>query len=313
MARQNNPNFGLMMVPPIEQPQQQPQGDSNLLDVLGTIGSGALKGLGAIGQGAQYFAAGLQAGRGNTGPMQLLMQQEMMQKQQEQQKRLIDQLGQMSQQEMSGPFGEVLKRQAQFGDVAGMQKTLTNIPRYKQVQALVRDQQLGLPESERAAIESIAAVDPQMGLELIKRYTGEKAVTSRQENILKETFKQRRAMEDLKTKRQESKLPGNIVATAIENGDVDPKDIQGIIGVLQGANVKLPENENDARIYVSRILNSPRVKKLIPQEQTKTFKESFLDFFRSKSATQPAQTPVQQPQQQPQFNLPPGFKIEQVK
>ncbi len=80
---------------------------------------------------------------------------------------------------------------------------------------------------------------------------------------------------------------------AIENQEVDPTDVPSIVGLLQAANVpNFPTNENEARIYVSRILNSPRVKKLIPKKEEASFKESFLNFFRPKQQAAPAQGQV---------------------
>lgn len=279
-----------------ELPGPQPTSQAS----TGAGGGGLLDFLGGIISAIPYFSAGLQAAQGKPEYSQMLRERE-------RQQNLFDQLQQMSQQEMEGPFGETLKRQLQFGDVQGAQKTLANIPRYKQVQSLAQDPKLGLSPEDQAAIQSISAVDPQIGLDLVKRYTGEKAVAGRQRGVLEETFKRREALEEKKMARQEAKLPGNVVARAIESGEVTADDLPGIVGVLQASGVKLPANESEARIFASRILNSPKIKKMIPAKEQKSWLDSISGMFTRKPQPAPA---VQQAPAMPQ--LPPGFTIERV-
>lgn len=293
--------------------------NSGLLDFLGTIGEGLVKGLGAVGRGASSFSAGVQAGQGNVGPLIAIRQREQMEREQERQQNLIKQLQSMSQQEMSGPFGETLKRQLQFGDIKGAQKTLVNIPRYREMQVTLQNPKLGLSPETQAAISSLTAIDPDLGARALQQNLYQAEVGKRKESELSKTFAERRALEDIKSKRKESQLPGNIVASAIENKEVDPTDVPAIVGLLQAANVpNFPTNENDARIYVSRILNSPRIKKLIPKQEAKSFTDQFMNFFRTKqqqAPQEPMSTPVPKPgvQQPPALQLPPGFKIEQIR
>jgi len=204
---------------------------------------------------------------------------------------------------MQGPFGETLKRQLQFGDMQGVQKTLTNIPRYKQVQELVKDPKLGLKEADQMMIQKVSSVDPQVGLELLRSFGIQQAGLGRQKEILSETFKQRAALEEKKTARQEAKLPGNVVAKAIEEGQVTADDIPGIVGVLQASGIKLPANESEARIFASRILNSPKVKKLVPVKEQKGWMDSVKEFFTrpQQQTPAPSQAPAQ-PQKVLQFD-----------
>lgn len=239
--------------------------------------------LGGLSQGIQEVAAFRQAALGNPQAVQMLQEQR-------RQQNLLNQLQTMSQQEMAGPFGETLKRQLQFGDVAGAQKTLINLPRYKEIQTTLENPQLGLAPETRSAIASLSALDPELGAKALQQNLYQTEVGKRREREIEKTFQQRTALEEKKTARREASLPGSIVATAIENKEVDPTDVPSIVGLLQAANVpNFPTNENEARIYVSRILNSPRIKKLIPKKEEASFKDSFLNFFRSKQQAAPAQ------------------------
>lgn len=243
--------------------------------------------LGGLSQGIQEVAAFRQAALGN--PVQVQMLQE-----QQRQKNLISQLQTLSQQEMEGPFGQTLQRQLQFGDIEGAQKTLINLPQYKQFSASIEDPSLGLSDAQKQAARTLGALKPEAAQDYLKtalRLSGEE---QKQTRVMEKTFAQRQALEEKKMQRLESKLPGNLVAKAIEEGQVQPDDIQGIVGLLQASGVKLPENENDARIFASRILSSPRVKKLIPVKEQKSWGSSIRDFF-----TKPAQ-PSAAPQTQEQ-------------
>lgn len=272
---------------------------NGLLGFLGNLGQGLLQGIAET--GAKYAAT-----QGSPALLEAMQQQR-------QRENLLNQLQTMSQQEMAGPFGETLKRQLQFGDVQGAQRTLINLPRYKEIQTTLENPQLGLAPETRSAIASLSALDPELGAKALQQNLYQTEVGKRREREIEKTFQQRTALEEKKTARREASLPGNIVATAIENQEVDPTDVPSIVGLLQAANVpNFPTNENEARIYVSRILNSPRVKKLIPKKEAVNFTDSFMNFFRGKQ--QPAAAPVPAPAQTapaPQ-QLPPGFKIEKI-
>ena len=273
---------------------------NGLLGFLGNLGQGLLQGIAET--GAKYAAT-----QGSPALLEAMQQQR-------QRENLLNQLQTMSQQEMAGPFGETLKRQLQFGDVQGAQKTLINLPRYKEIQTTLENPQLGLAPETRSAIASLSALDPELGAKALQQNLYQTEVGKRREREIEKTFQQRTALEEKKTARREASLPGNIVATAIENQEVDPTDIPSIVGLLQAANVpNFPTNENEARIYVSRILNSPRVKKLIPKKEAASFTDSFMNFFRGKQQPAAAPAPAQTaPAPQQGFTLPPGFKIEKI-
>lgn len=247
--------------------------------------------LGGLSQGVQEIAAYRQAALGNPAPVQMMQEQQ-------QRKNLLNQLQSMSQQEMEGPFGQTLQRQLQFGDISGAQKTLINLPQYKQFEASLEDPSLGLSESQKKAAKTLGALDPGSAQEYLKtalRLSGEE---QKQTRVMEKTFAQRQALEEKKMQRLEAKLPGNLVAKAIEDGQVQPDDIQGIVGLLQASGVRLPENENDARIFASRILSSPKVKKLIPQQEQKTWGQRFKGFFTKPAQQQTAPVSPMQTQEQ---------------
>lgn len=249
-----------------------------LLGFLGDLGQGLLQGITAT-------SAGYAASQGRPAMLEAMQQQR-------QRENLLNQLQTMSQQEMAGPFGETLKRQLQFGDIQGAQRTLINLPRYKEIQTTLENPQLGLAPETRSAIASLSALDPELGARALQQNIREAEVGKRKQLELKELFKQRSIVEEKKAARQEAKLPGNIVLSAIENKTVDPTDVAGVVGILQAAGVKLPTNENEARIYASRILSSPKIKALIPQEQKKSWTENFKSFFSPKPQAVPAPAPV---------------------
>lgn len=250
-----------------------------LLGFLGNLGQGLLEGVAATG-------AGYAASQGSPAMLEMLQQQK-------QRQNLLNQLQSMSQGEMQGPFGETLKRQLQFGDVQGAQKTLINLPRYKEIQNTLQNPQLGLAPETQSAMASLSALDPELGAKALKEYIGQAEIGKRREREISKMYKERAALETQKTARREASLPGNIVATAIENQEVDPTDVPSIVGLLQAANVpNFPTNENEARIYVSRILNSPRVKKLIPKKEATSFRDSFMNFFTTKPQAVPVTPPM---------------------
>jgi ribosomal protein L22 len=189
----------------------------------------------------------------------------------------------------------------------GAKKTLINLPKLQQFETSISDPSLGLSENQKQAARLLGAMSPETGQEYLKATLRESNVKTRQSDISKQNYEQRAALEEKKLKRIEAKIPGNILANAIKNKDVDPTDMQAVVGLLQGAGVSLPKTENEARIFVSRILNSPKIKTLLPPVEQKSFSQSIKDFFTRKKPAeqQPAQTPAPQPQQ--------GFTIKRIK
>lgn len=147
--------------------------------------------LGGLSQGIQEVAAFRQAALGNPQAVQMLQEQK-------RQQNLLGQLQQMSQQEMSGPFGETLKRQLQFGDIQGAQKTLINLPRYKELQTTLENPKLGLAPETKSAIASLSALDPELGARALQQNIREVEVGKRKQLELKELFKQRGMVEEKK-------------------------------------------------------------------------------------------------------------------
>lgn len=292
MAKNSIPLTSELPGPQMASGPQTGGGAQGLLDVLGALGSG----IGKVLQTVPEIAAYRQAALGN--PEQLKMLQE-----QRRQQNLLNQLQTMSQQEMSGPFGETLKRQLQFGDVTGAQKTLSNLPKYKELQTALQNPKLGLAPETQYAISSLTAINPELGAKALQQNLYQTEVGKRRAQELEKTFQQRTALEEKKMARLEKKIPGNILANALENQSVAPDDIAGMVGLLQGAGVKLPANENEAKLFVSRILSSPQVKKFIPAKEEKSFTKKVLDFF-SGNKSEPAAAPAQAPAQ--------GFQIKRI-
>lgn len=245
-------------------PAQGQGGGFNLLDILSGIGN-------VIAETGAYYAA-------SQGRPQLLqsMQEE------EKQGKLLQQLQSISKQEMEGPFGGALSQALNMGDLQGAQKIVSNIPKYRELEKTLPA--LDLSEAERQSVKAIGALDPQIALDLTKRIIGEKAVLGRQKEVVATTEAARSAREERKLARQEAKLPGAVVARAIKEGQVTADDIPGIVGVLQASGVKLPTNENEARLFASRVLESPEIKKLIPKKEEKGFFRRMIDAFSPKQA-----------------------------
>jgi len=246
----------------------------NLLSFLGDVGKGLLEGIAETGA---YYAA-------SQGQPQMLQQIQA----RKQQQNLLQQLQSISKQEMEGPFGGALSQALNMGDLQGAQKIVSNIPKYRELEKTLPE--LDLSEAERQSVKAIGALDPQIALDLTKRIIGEKAVLGRQKEVVATTEAARTAREERKLARQEAKLPGAVVAKALKEGTVMADDLPGIVGVLQASGVKLPTNENEARLFASRILESPEIKKLIPKKDERGFFKRLTDFFSAPQA--PAAAPM---------------------
>jgi hypothetical protein len=257
-----------------QQPTPAQGQGGNLLSFLGNLGTGLLRGIEAA--GASYAAT--------QGRPQLL---EAIQAR-KQQENLIQQLQSISKQEMEGPFGGALSQALNMGDLQGAQKIVSNIPKYRELEKTLPA--LDLSEAERQSVKAIGALDPQIALDLTKRIIGEKAVLGRQKEVVATTEAARTAREERKLARQEAKLPGAVVAKALREGTVMADDLPGIVGVLQASGVKLPTNENEARLFASRILESPEIKKIIPKKDERGFFKRLTDFFSAPQA--PAAAPM---------------------
>lgn len=107
------------------QPTSQGGGGQGLLDVLGTIGSGLATGLGALGKGALYASAGLQAGQGNPQLLGLVLAQQAREQEQERQQNLIGQLQTFAEQ-ADPQVKNLIKDQLKFGQADAAMKTAAN-------------------------------------------------------------------------------------------------------------------------------------------------------------------------------------------
>jgi hypothetical protein len=251
-----------------QQPTPAQGQGKNLLSFLGDLGTGLLRGIEAA--GASYAAT-----QGRPQMLEAIQARK-------QQQNLLTQLQSISKQEMEGPFGGALSQALNMGDLQGAQKIVSNIPKYRELEKTLPS--LDLSEAERQSVKAIGALDPQIALDLTKRILGEKAVLGRQKEVVATTEAARSAREERKLARQEAKLPGAVVARAIKEGQVTADDIPGIVGVLQSSGVKLPTNENEARLFASRVLESPEIKKLIPKKDERGFFRRMIDAFSPKQA-----------------------------
>ena len=263
-------------------PAQGQGGGLNLLDILSGVGNFIEE------AGARYAAS--------QGRPQLLQAMQ----EREKQGKLLEQLQSISKQEMEGPFGGALSQALNMGDLQGAQKIVSNIPKYRELEKTLPA--LDLSEAERQSVKAIGALDPQIALDLTKRIIGEKAVLGRQKEVVATTEAARTAREERKLARQEAKLPGAVVAKALKEGTVMADDLPGIVGVLQASGVKLPTNENEARLFASRILESPEIKKLIPKKDERGFFKRLTDFFSAPQAPAAAPAAPQLPGAVRKFN-----------
>jgi hypothetical protein len=257
-----------------QQPTPAQGQGGNLLSFLGNLGTGLLRGIEAA--GASYAAT-----QGRPQMLEAIQARK-------QQENLIQQLQSISKQEMEGPFGGALSQALNMGDLQGAQKIVSNIPKFRELEKTLPA--LDLSEAERQSVKAIGALDPQIALDLTKRILGEKAVLGRQKEVVATTEAAKTAREERKLARQEAKLPGTVIAKALREGTVMADDLPGIVGVLQSSGVKLPTNENEARLFASRILESPEIKKLIPKKDERGFFKRLTNFFSAPQA--PAAAPM---------------------
>lgn len=249
-----------------QQPTPAQGQGKNLLSFLGDLGMGLLQGIEQA--GASYAAT--------QGRPQMLQQLEA----RKQQQQMAQQFKNLSPEDLQGPLGETLQRQLQFGDMQGAQKTLINMPKYRQAQELFKNPKLGLEPSELESLQLFSTVDPEGALKLGRRMVELGQVTKRQ----RESQAARLAKEERAEARKEARRPGPIVAKALQEGTVNADDPASILGLLTAEGVSMPRNENEARLFVSRIMEAPEIKKLIPKKEEKGFFDRLFNMFSPKQA-----------------------------
>ena len=258
-----------------QQPMPAQGQGKNLLSFLGDIGTGLLQGIEAA--GASYAAT-----QGRPQMLEALQARK-------QQQNLLTQLQSISKQEMEGPFGGALSQALNMGDLQGAQKIVSNIPKYRELEKTLPS--LDLSEAERQSVKAIGALDPQIALDLTKRILGEKAVLGRQKEVVATTEAARTAREERKLARQEALLPENVLAEEITSGRLQPNDTAGMLGVLEGKNIRLSGTPAEQELKLRRILAGPKLKKLIKPEDITSIIQNFRNFiFGKPQVPVPAET-----------------------
>jgi hypothetical protein len=258
-----------------QQPTPAQGQGGNLLSFLGDLGTGLLRGIESA--GASYAAT--------QGRPQMLQQIQARQQQEQIQKQFQN----LTPEDVEGPFGQVLQRQLQFGDMEGARKTLINIPKYKQAQEAFKNPKLGLEPGELESLQILSSVDPEGALKLSRRMLELGQVTKRQREaqtarLQREQRVETKALEKEQRleARREAKRPGELVAKALREGRLSADDPAAVLGLLTAEGVpNLPRNENEARLFVSRIMEAPEIKKLIPAKEKKGFFDRLFSAFTS--------------------------------
>lgn len=230
-------------------PAQGQGGGFNLLDVLKGLGN-------VVAETGAYYAA-------SQGRPQLL---EQMQKQ-KRQENLLSQLQSLSQQELQGPFGQILQRQMQFGDLEGAKKTLTNLPKYKQAQEVFKNPKLGFSPSEQESLQLFASLDPDVAVKLGSQLKVGKATRERQIEVKTLEEQQRLAKEEREQQRRGEQTPGAIIAKAIRENKLTAENAEKALpGLLRRAGQKVPTNAAERQVYIQDLLSDPELQ-LIPASQ----------------------------------------------
>lgn len=269
-----------------QQPTPAQGQGGGLLGFLGNLGTGLAEGLQNV--GAYY-----QAARGNPALLQQLQAQE-------QQKNLLTQLQSISKQEMEGPFGQTLQRQLQFGDVEGAQKTLLNLPKYKQAQDIFKNPKLGLDPAEQESLGLFASVDPDTALKLGAQLKVSRATGERRMQYLTKEEELKQAREARTELRKESKTVGAIMASAILSGALTADNAEKVLpGLLRRNNVKVPTKPEERQVFFQDLLSDPTFK-LVPESKKSGIFERLFGGPKAPAATAPVAP--QQPSAIKRFN-----------
>lgn len=245
-----------------------------LLGFLGNLGQGLLEGIGKT--GAAYAAS-----QGQPALLQMIQEQE-------RQQNLLNNLKQMSQQELEGPFGQTIQRQLQFGDVAGAQKTLANLPMYKQAQEVFKNPKLGLDPAEQESLQLFASISPEAAVKLGTQLKARKAVTEGQLQVSTKAEEQRIAREKRQMEREKAKTPGAVISSAILSGSLTPENAdKALPGLLRRSGINVPTKPDERQIFLQDILSDPTLQ-LVPQQQKQGIFERLFSAKPNAPTAQPA-------------------------
>lgn len=256
------------------QPTSQGGGGQGLLDVLGTIGSGLATGLGALGKGALYASAGLQAGQGNPQLLGLVLAQQAREQEQERRQNLIGQLGVFAEQ-ADPQVKTLIQDQLKFGQAEDALKTAANASTFsafkdalktsrlsKDLKSTLSNVYLTNPNKAVDTLRSLEIVESQMGAARAKEEA--RAAVGESKKLINQVLK---AFDDGILKGDDPELATKIAAVAAESGRaISPEALRQFI-----ANPKLQ----------SRIKEQP------PGFVTR-MTQLIVDFFSPKQAPAPA-------------------------
>lgn len=267
----------------------------------GMLGSGGGRGgladlLNQLTEGLLLSGAYYQAGEGNVAPLQMLQEQQ-------QRKNLMSQLQSMSQQEMEGPFGQTLQRQLQFGDLAGAQKTLVNLPRYKEAQDVLKNPKLGLSPDELESLNVFASVDPEGAIKLGQRLVAESKVTKRQMEVGKAAEARAIAKEERALARAEAKTPSAVIAEAIRKKILTAENAKEVLpGILRGKGIAVPTDPNERQLFFQDLLADPTLQ-LLPAKKQQGIFGSIRSFLFGEPQVAPEQAAPMQTEEQKRQRL----------
>lgn len=238
-------------------------------------------------------SASRQAALGNVAPLENLQAQK-------RQENLLTQLQSLAKDEMTGPFGQTLQRQLQFGDVQGAQKTLLNLPKYKQAQDIFKNPKLGLDPTEQESLGLFASVDPDTALKLGAQLKVSRATGERRMQYLTKEEELKQAREARAELRKESKTPGAIIASAMLSGALTADNAeQALPGLLRRGGVKVPTKADERQVFLQDLLTDPTLK-LVPEDKKRGIFERLFSGPKAPAATAPVAP--QQPSAIKRFN-----------
>jgi len=191
---------------------QLPQGGGGqgLLNVLSSIGSGLLSGIGAGGLAASNLAAGIQAGRGNIGPAMFLMQRQQAQQEQERQQNLIGQLQTFADQ-ADPQVKNLIQDQLKFGQADAAMKTAANASTFSAFKKGLETSRLS-PEL-RSTLSNVYLTNPNKAADMLRSL-----------EIVESQMGAARAKEQAKESVRESRKLINKVVKAFDDGILDGAD-----------------------------------------------------------------------------------------
>jgi len=198
------------------QPQSQGGGGSGLLDVLGKIGS-------AIGQGALYASAGLQAGQGNPQLLSLVLAQRAQEEQQQRQQNLLGQLQTFAEQ-ADPDVKDLIQNQLKFGQPDAALKTAANAFTFTQFKRGLETSRLS-PELKKT-ISNTYLTNPGKAADMLRSL-----------EIVESQMGAARQKEELRRETRESKSSVKIIEEAFKNNLLqsdDPQLEEKMISLLAG-------------------------------------------------------------------------------